>query len=131
MPNRAPRACRTSTCPHPAAPRSSYCDGCRQRLGLPTAASSHWANWNRGTSTERGYGAVWRRLRAEVLRGAQYRCVPCRREGRFSVADEVHHIVARADGGSDELDNLEAICLACHRKRTASMAGGRRSLGRT
>jgi HNH endonuclease len=29
---------------------------------------------------------------------------------------EVHHIVAIADGGADELDNVEVLCYPCHKE---------------
>ena len=31
----------------------------------------------------------------------------------------VHHIVPRAEGGSNDLDNLVTLCVACHKKRHA------------
>ncbi|WP_373863853.1 HNH endonuclease [Nocardia pseudobrasiliensis] len=35
-------------------------------------------------------------------------------------AVEVDHIVNHARGGSDEIDNLQAVCAPCHRKKTGS-----------
>jgi 5-methylcytosine-specific restriction protein A len=122
-PTRAPKLCRTPSCPHPAM-NSSYCTACRARLGLtdrPSRTGSHWHNWNTGTSTERGYGAPWRRIREAVLRDAEYLCVPCRHQGRVSLAREVHHLVPRAAGGTDARTNLEARCTDCHRRATAQM----------
>lgn len=122
MPMRPARPCRTPQCPNLV--DQGYCDACRQKLGLTdrqARTGSHWSDWNRGTSTERGYGAPWRRLRDEVLREAEHMCVPCRREGRLALAREVHHIIARADGGTDDKTNLEARCTDCHRRATAAM----------
>lgn len=73
----------------------------------------------RGTSTQRGYGAFWRRLRAQVLDRDQGLCQPCLKAGRVTAAREVDHIKAKARGGTDELANLQAICLPCHRAKTA------------
>lgn len=35
---------------------------------------------------------------------------------------EVDHIVARIDGGGNELSNLREICVPCHKKETAVLA---------
>lgn len=40
------------------------------------------------------------------------RCCICRRFEPLHL--QVHHIVERADGGTDDLDNLIVICLTCH-----------------
>ena len=123
MPTRPARACRTPTCPHPAT-HSSYCDACRAHLGLtdkPSQTGSHWANWNTGTSTARGYGAAWRKVRTQVLQAADYLCTACRQHGRITLAREVHHRIPRVAGGTDAIDNLEARCTACHRIATAQM----------
>jgi 5-methylcytosine-specific restriction endonuclease McrA len=40
-------------------------------------------------------------------------CADCGRE-----ATEAHHIVPRAQGGSDRWENLMPLCKACHSART-------------
>jgi 5-methylcytosine-specific restriction protein A len=52
---------------------------------------------------------AWGRLRRLVLDRAGGRCERC-----GAVADDAHHLVARARGGADTLDNLEALCEDCH-----------------
>ena len=73
----------------------------------------------RGNTTQRGYGASWQRLRAEVLLRDKGLCQPCLKAGRVTAAREVDHIKTKARGGTDELTNLQAICQACHAKKTA------------
>lgn len=48
-------------------------------------------------------------------------CADCAQSGQVTQATEVHHKVAKRDGGQDEWGNLEALCKPCHSKRT--MAG--------
>lgn len=36
-----------------------------------------------------------------------------------TIAKEVDHIIAKAHGGTDDMSNLEAICIKCHRTKTA------------
>ena len=65
---------------------------------------------------------VWCEIRAQVLARAQWRCQACRVRTRL----EVHHVVKRAQGGSDfDLDRLVALCPACHAQTDASYMRGR------
>jgi len=76
----------------------------------------------------RGYGAAWVRLRTTILARDNHLCQPCLRNGRPTVANEVDHITPKASGGTDNPDNLEAICTPCHAdktKREAAEAQGR------
>ncbi|MEQ7870735.1 HNH endonuclease signature motif containing protein [Chromohalobacter salexigens] len=41
------------------------------------------------------------------------------RADRIQPASEVDHIVGQAFGGTDDDDNLEAICTPCHKAKTA------------
>jgi 5-methylcytosine-specific restriction protein A len=52
----------------------------------------------------------WHRTRAAVLARAGGVCEEC----RAAPATDVHHIVARHLGGSDDPGNLRALCGACH-----------------
>ena len=54
--------------------------------------------------------AFWRRLRGLALARDQYVCVVpgCGRPAQY-----VDHIVARQDGGRDELGNLRSLCAQC------------------
>lgn len=56
-------------------------------------------------------GPGWSAARSAALVAAGYRCQDC---GGY--ATEVHHIVPRARGGSDEPGNLVALCGPCHHR---------------
>jgi 5-methylcytosine-specific restriction endonuclease McrA len=65
---------------------------------------------------------AWREIRAQVLARAQWRCQACRVRTRL----EVHHVVKRAQGGSDfDLDRLIALCAPCHAQTDAPYGRGR------
>lgn len=67
----------------------------------------------RGTATERGYDAAWRRLRAEVLRERPV-CQGSPGKVCFAPAVDVHH-TPRYLPGTDHRDyRLTALCKACH-----------------
>lgn len=52
-----------------------------------------------------------------VLRSSPL-CLDCAAQGLTTAATEVHHIIAKRDGGTDSEDNLMALCKSCHSKRT-------------
>ena len=66
------------------------------------------------SSIERGYGSAWQRLRASIL-ADDPDCAACGAPARV-----VDHIIARVNGGSDARDNLQALCRACHARKTAA-----------
>ncbi len=66
----------------------------------------------RGSSTQQGYGAAWRRLRAAFLM-ANPDCY-C-----GALATEVDHVKPRSQGGTDALENLQALCKPHHSAKTA------------
>lgn len=83
-------------------------------------ASHGWkADEYRGSRHARGYGYAWEKLRAQALDRDNGLCVPCTGKGRVTIATQVDHRTAKAQGGTDDLSNLQSICDACHREKTA------------
>ena len=76
----------------------------------------------RGTASQRGYGARWRKVRLMQLR-RQPLCEMCMKDHRVVVATEVHHIEAKRDGGPDAFENFMSLCKSCHSKITARTHG--------
>ncbi|WJF92176.1 HNH endonuclease [Paraburkholderia bonniea] len=74
----------------------------------------------RGNRHARGYGSVWIRRRVRILCRDCGLCQVCRRAGRVTPGTEVDHVVPKSQGGSDEDDNLQTICRACHQTKTGS-----------
>lgn len=68
-----------------------------------------WANPSRGAPHHL-------RKAARTRDGNQ--CVQCGSTGRL----EVDHILNVARGGTHDLDNLQTLCAACHRKKTQEEA---------
>ena len=69
-----------------------------------------------------------RRVRLAVLDRAGHRCEQCGEPRWVSGWLEVDHVRPVEDGGADDLDNLQALCARCHRRKTAAaaIAHGRR-----
>ena len=112
MPSRPPVACGRPGCG--GLVRDGVCSLCGPRRRL----SRRQHDEQRGTSAQRGYGGRWQRLREMVLRDRPY-CARCHAEGRVVMATDVHHIVAKRNGGQDIQSNLEPLCHSCHSRVTA------------
>lgn len=76
----------------------------------------------RGSRHERGYGALWTKLVEQVKREEPL-CRPCKACGRVTPAAEVDHIKPKAQGGTDDRENLQGICSSCHAAKTAQEQG--------
>jgi 5-methylcytosine-specific restriction protein A len=86
------------------------------------------ADRNRGTSAQRGYDAVWRRLRRMHLNSNPL-CVFHWRLGVPVVATVVDHIESIQEAPERRLDptNLQSLCKPCHDKvRQREQAAERR-----
>jgi 5-methylcytosine-specific restriction protein A len=81
----------------------------------------------RGTSSQRGYGAAWRRLREMVL-NEEPLCRDCLRRGLVTPATLVDHIQPLRDGGTNERANLAPLCVACHARKTAEDVAKRKRM---
>lgn len=77
----------------------------------------------RGTATQRGYGAEWRRIRDQVL-AEEPVCTIC----RAAPSTDVDHIRPLRAGGTNARSNLRGTCHSCHSSKTVREDGG---FGRT
>ena len=108
--------------------RSRWCGKCS---AVHSGDCKEQVNWKRTrktkgkTTTERGYGAAWRRKRKRVIARDNGLCQPCLKMDIVKAFDEVDHIVPISQGGDDQLDNLQCICKSCHKHKTQREAKGR------
>jgi len=65
-------------------------------------------------------GRRWMATRALVLTEEPL-CRPCLKKGRTTASEEVDHIVALEDGGTDDRENLQGICGDCHKVKHGAM----------
>jgi 5-methylcytosine-specific restriction protein A len=116
-----------------AAPRPCTFPGCSALVQGASRCPLHphettFASRTRGTRQARGYGSFWDRLRAQVLARDSHLCQQCLREGILTSARTVDHKVNKAERGTDDPSNLEAICDEHHKVKTQSES--RRGRGR-
>lgn len=93
-------------CLHPGCPAISR-SGSRCTAHQRQADQQH--NRQRGSSTARGYGSQWQRLRLAILDRDAWTCGYC---GAY--ATTVDHRIPKARGGTDDESNLMAACLRCN-----------------
>jgi len=111
MPKAIPRACRKIGCAGKTTERHGYC---------PAHEHEGWTQHQRGRSKEqRGYGSTWKHPRERALKRDNYLCVLCLKRGIYKPANVVDHIIPKAHGGMDELDNLQSLCRCCDKQKTA------------
>ncbi|EJC80198.1 ATP-dependent DNA helicase, RecQ family [Rhizobium leguminosarum bv. trifolii WSM2297] len=65
----------------------------------------------------------WKDTRRLVLARDGYKCVSCSTRVKSRDAD-VHHLLPRSMGGSDEPSNLVTLCDGCHAAHHPNLAGG-------
>lgn len=68
----------------------------------------------RVSNRHRNRGRRWMRIRAQVL-AEEPLCRLGLAQGRVEASEEVDHIVALEDGGTDDRENLQGICGDCHK----------------
>lgn len=122
MPNAAPRPCAHPGCGQLVRDGSGRC---AKHKGEAKKASNFTKRLSRH---ERGYGYAWEKLRLVIMQRDAGLCQVCKAEGRLKPGTIVDHMKPKAEGGSDDLGNLQVICKPCHMMKTAgeSARGGER-----
>lgn len=114
MPSLPARSCRIPGCKSPASGKNNgYCDAHK---------NEGWAKYQRSKDGEtRVYQtSVWKKKRTIIINNAMGLCEECQRLGIVKPGVEVDHKIPVSQGGTDELSNLQLLCVSCHRKKTAN-----------
>lgn len=112
MASAAPKPCAHSGCPSLSYDDSGRCPTHQRTEGK-------FADPYRGSRHERGYGSEWDKKRRQILERDHRLCQPCLRVGLIAAARQVDHIVPKESGGTDDDENLQSICIPCHKAKTA------------
>ncbi|MBI1209663.1 MAG: HNH endonuclease [Azospirillum sp.] len=108
MPYAAPRHC----------PKPGHAPFTGPRCPVCAQAGKAAADARRPDAKARGYGADWKKLRAELMPEGTS-CRLCGYE-----ASHLDHILPKARGGTDDPSNLQPLCHRCHSTKTDSEDGG-------
>lgn len=105
MPYKPKRPCSFPGCPRLTAER--FCDQHAK------AEAARYEKYDRDPAVRSRYGRGWRRVRDSYIRRHPL-CESCAELGLTVPAAEVHHRLPLARGGTDDRDNLIALCRSCH-----------------
>ncbi len=72
-------------------------------------------------------GRALQALRSRLLRENPL-CVMCKAAGRITPATELDHVIALSNGGSNDEDNMQGLCSACHEIKTLNDLGRRQRM---
>ena len=106
-------------CSHPGCPKLTDGRFCAEHARQEAKRYEHY---QRDPATRKLYGRTWRKVR-DRYRAAHPLCERCLERGRITPTQEVHHIKPLAQGGTNDDDNLTALCTSCHSEITAREGG--------
>lgn len=116
MPKAAPKPCSQPGC------------GVLVRDGTSRCTKHQREAWaKKPTPTKRVTGRKLQAMRERLFKGNPL-CAECQRQGRVTMATQRDHIKPLAEGGLDDDDNVQGLCMACHDAK--SKAESQRGRGR-
>ena len=101
-------------CAHPGCPNLTNDRFCPAHARQDTR---DYERYRRDPVTRKRYGRAWKRVRDRYI-AANPLCEQCLAEGRYTPAQEVHHILPLSEGGTHAEENLRALCTSCHSRIT-------------
>ena len=81
-----------------------------------------YEKYYRDPAIKKRYNRSWKRIRDKYI-AAHPLCEKCKKNGRLTPAQEVHHIIPLSQGGTHNFDNLMSLCTSCHSTITAREGG--------
>lgn len=105
MPRKPKRPCSFPGCPELVDGR--FCAVHEQE------ENRRYEKYQRDPETRKRYGRAWKRIRDRYIK-AHPLCEACKRNGKLTYSDEVHHIIPLSEGGTNKDSNLMALCKPCH-----------------
>ena len=109
MPRKPQRPCQ-----HPGCPKLTntlYCPEHQRQEDY------HYNHFQREPETNKRYGRAWKRIRDRFIK-AHPLCEECKKAGKLTPAEEVHHVLPLSCGGTNDVHNLMSLCKECHSRIT-------------
>ena len=114
MPRRPKRPCSFPGCPNLTHGR--FCDEHAK------AEAKRYERYDRSPEGKKRYGRAWQVIRDRYI-ATHPLCEMCKRNGKLTPAEEVHHIKPLSQGGTNAVENLMSLCKVCHSEITAREGG--------
>ncbi len=109
MPKKPKRPCRMNGCPNLTEDGELYCS---IHKGTDTR---EYTRYRRDPEVKKLYGRAWKRIRDRYIKEHPM-CESFLSRGIYRPAQEIHHKLPLADGGTHEKNNLVSLCRSCHMK---------------
>lgn len=114
MPKKPKRPCSYPGCPNLTDGR--FCEKHQKQ------ENRRYEKYDRSPEMKKRYGKAWKKIRDRHM--AEYPlCEMCEKQGRLTLAEEVHHIKPLSMGGTNDDGNLMSLCKVCHSEITAKEGG--------
>ncbi|NQT60042.1 MAG: HNH endonuclease [Bacteroidetes bacterium] len=97
-------------CSHPGCPRLTDGRYCDEHAKL---AARTYERYKRNPDSKKRYGYQWRKISKQYLAEHPF-CELCIQKGRMTPATLVHHTRNVSEGGTNDEENLMALCASCH-----------------
>lgn len=101
-------------CSHPGCPKLTDSRFCPEH---EKQEARRYEKYQRNPDTHKQYGRAWKRIRDSYVLEHPL-CEQCRRSGKLTPAEEVHHIIPLSQGGTNARTNLMSLCKSCHSEIT-------------
>ena len=102
-------------CSHPGCPRLTDGRFCEEHQ---RQENKRYEKYDRDPAVRRRYGRAWKSIRDRHI-AEHPLCEMCKKQGRITPAEEVHHIKPLSQGGTHDDSNLMSLCKECHSRITA------------
>ena len=102
-------------CSHPGCPKLTHGRFCEEH---EKEEARRYEKYDRDPAVRRRYGRAWKRIRDRYV-AAHPLCEECKKQGKLTPTEEVHHILPLSKGGTHAESNLMALCKSCHSAITA------------
>ena len=105
MPYKPKRPCSYPGCPNLT--DGTYCEEHKKKV------NRDYERYSRDPVTKKRYGRSWEKIRARYVETHPF-CEECYKNGIITPVEHVHHKKPLSEGGTNDFDNLESLCRACH-----------------
>lgn len=106
-------------CSHPGCPKLTDGRFCEEHQ---RQENKRYEKYDRNPAVRCRYGRAWKRIRDRHI-AEHPLCEICKKQGRITPAEEVHHIKPLSQGGTHDDGNLMSLCKECHSEITAREGG--------
>lgn len=96
---------------------------------LPSLARDPSQPWSKSATAPPRRAGRWLQRARNRLFAAEPLCAECRRNGRVTIATQRDHIVPLFEGGTDDDENVQGLCDACHQAKTLREAARAKARG--